>query len=235
MSATLEKPVCDIVTEHPEVIPLFERLGIEYCCHGTHTLEEACAKKNLASADVVAEIEALDDNSTAPSEHEKSLGELCRYISEQHHGYARRQLPLIRELIGKVQRRHGISHPEVYFIGEMIAATEAELMHHFHCEEDVLFPYISMLEEDPTSSPPPMFQDISQPVKRMLSDHIHTGENLGLLREKTNNYQPPEDACTTFRALWKALEDLDKDLHLHIHLENNVLFPRALALAEHRA
>ncbi len=231
MSVGLETPVCEIVTEHPETIPVFERLGIDYCCHGKHTLTQACKRQNLDSADVLAAIEAQSPNGADRLWQNVSLTDLCRHITQRHHDYTRQQLTLIRQLLEKVQRRHGANHPEVFAIGELIAAAEAELAHHFHCEEDVLFPYIARLEEDRAAAPPAMFQDISQPLQRMMAEHSHTGDELSMLREKTNNYQPPADACTTFRALWKAMEDLEADIHLHIHLENNILFPRAQALA----
>lgn len=232
MSVVLEHPICEIVVAHPETIPVFERIGIEYCCQGTHTLRQACKRRNLDSTEVLAAIDVQNPGHSDRSWQDESLSDLCRHITQRHHEYTRRQLLLIRKLLDKVQRRHGTNHPEVFFIGELLSAAEAELLHHFHCEEDVLFLYITRLEEDPCSLPPVMFQDISQPLRRMIAEHTHTDDQLNLLREKTNNYQPPADACTTFRALWKALEDLEKDIHLHIHLENDILFPRAQALTE---
>lgn len=232
MSITLESPVCDIATEYPQSITVFERLGIEYCCHGTHTLSEACAKKSLDGIDVLAAIEAQNPDHGNPLGQNGNLGDLCAHITQRHHAYELQQLALIHKLLVKTQRRHGVAHPELFFIGELVFSMEAELKHHFQCEEDMLFPYIAKLEEDPCAPPPAMFQNISQPLRRMSVEHDHTSEQLKLLREKTKNYEPPADACTTFVALWKALEDLEKDMHLHLHLENDVLFPRASALAE---
>jgi len=232
MSITLESPVCDIATEYPQSITVFERLGIGYCCHGTHTLSEACAKKSLDGSDVLAAIEALNSDHGNRLAQSGSLGDLCGHIVQRHHTHELQQLALIHNLIVKTQRRHGAAHPELFFIGELVFSMEGELKHHFQCEEDMLFPYIAKLEKDPRTPPPAMFQNISQPLRRMSLEHDHTSEQLKLLREKTNNYEPTADACTTFLALWKALEDLEEDMHLHLHLENDVLFPRASALAE---
>lgn len=232
MRFTPETPVRDIVTEHPAAIPVLERYGIDYCCGGNHTLSHACVKQNISVVDVVAEMERQNEHPQGPLWKEMSLGELCEYITKHHHAYTRQQMELIKGLLTKVQLRHGAKHPEIFPIGEIFAALEAEVAHHFHCEENVLFPYITHTEKEPGSAHLPMFQSVEYPVRRMLSEHDQAGEKLSQIREKTNNYQPPADACTTFRALWKALADLEKDMHLHIHLENNILFPRALKLTE---
>ncbi|HEY1213046.1 MAG TPA: iron-sulfur cluster repair di-iron protein [Bryobacteraceae bacterium] len=230
MVITPETSVREIVTAFPATIPLLERFGIDYCCGGARTLTEACGRRNIDVNEVVTAIERQEEASETPVW--TSLGELCGYITNHHHAYTRRQLNLIAGLLAKVQQVHGAAHPELIPIGQAFAAIQAELTHHFHCEEDVLFPYITKLEQSPASAHLPMFQSLHQPVQRMLAEHDQAGEKLGQLRDNTNNYRPPSDACTTFRALWRAFEALERDLHLHIHLENNILFPRALALTE---
>jgi regulator of cell morphogenesis and NO signaling len=232
MTITSETPVREIVTEYPGTIPLFEQAGIDYCCGGAQTLSEACARRNIAVDEMVAAIGERGQDARKPAW--ASLGDLCDYITDHHHAYTRQQVALVSNLLTRVQTRHGARHPELVSIGHLFAVIEAELRHHFHCEENVLFPYIAQLEKDPDSAQLPMFESIHQPVQLMLTEHDQTGEKLSLLREKTNNYQPPADACTTFRACWKAFEDLERDLHLHIHLENNILFPRALTLTQER-
>ncbi|WP_049961181.1 iron-sulfur cluster repair di-iron protein [Pseudacidobacterium ailaaui] len=232
MSFTAETPVREIAIERPEAIPLLESLGIDYCCNGGHTLAQACSKRNIPVAAVVTELEKQNTRPQALSWAQMSLGELCTHIIDRHHAYARQQIELIGNLLTKVQQRHGAGHPELFLIGQIFATVAAEIGHHFHCEEDVLFPYITQTEKEPGSAQLPVFQSVEYPVRRMLTEHDQTGEKLSQIREKTNNYQPPADACTTFRALWKAFEDLEKDMHLHVHLENNILFPRALKLTE---
>jgi regulator of cell morphogenesis and NO signaling len=147
-----------------------------------------------------------------------------------HHDFTREQLALIQELTSKVVRRHGPAHPEVHKVNDALASISAELTHHFFCEENVLFPYIKQLDQKQTLVAHPRFDTIQQPVAQMMKEHDQAGDELRALREITGNYQPPADACTTYRALYRAMEDLERDLHRHIHLENNILFPRALAL-----
>jgi regulator of cell morphogenesis and NO signaling len=119
-------------------------------------------------------------------------------------------------------------------VNEALAIIGAELTHHFFCEENVLFPYIKRLDQKQTLVAHPRFDTIQQPVAQMMKEHDQAGDEFRALREITGNYQPPADACTTYRALYRAMEDLERDLHRHIHLENNILFPRALALeSEH--
>jgi regulator of cell morphogenesis and NO signaling len=233
MNVTLEKMVSDIVTEYPGTIPVFEQFGIDYCCGGKQPLGQACEKKRLDVSEVVAAIDAESQETTELSGQRGSLAEMCQHITERHHEHERQEFLLMRGLLEKVQRKHGASHPEVFFIAESVASLEKDLLQHFRDEEDVLFPYIASLESESTTIVPTA-HNLSQPIQRMLSDHEHAGEQLSLLRETTNNYQPPADACTTFRALWRTLEDFEKDLHLHVHLENNILFPRALALMKEK-
>lgn len=160
------------------------------------------------------------------------LKQLTAHIVQKHHAFARGHLDLIRELAAKVERRHGASHPEVFQVSEAFASISAELTHHFFCEETVLFPYFAQLEVEQNPALAAAFGNVQQPVTRMMMDHAHAGDELRLLREITNNYQPPADACTTYRALYHALADLEQGLHQHIHLENNILFPRVLAAAK---
>jgi regulator of cell morphogenesis and NO signaling len=236
MVITAETPVRDIVVETPTAIPVLEQFGIDYCCGGTHTLAEACSKRDQNLASVLDELQR-QQNTSSPEEDWRSapLRDLIGQIMHKHHAFARAQLGLIRELATKVERRHRHAHQEIYRISGVLAAINAELTHHFSCEEDVLFPYIEQLDGNQGPVRPAVFVSAQQPVARMMKDHNQTGDELCALREMTNNYQPPADACTTYRALYRAMEDLEQDLHQHIHLENNILFPRALELEKERA
>lgn len=236
MVVTAESTVRDIVVETPSAIPVLERLGIDYCCGGSHTLAEACSKLHQNLAAVLDELK-LQQNKSKPEDdwRRAPLRDLIGHIVHQHHAFARNQLGLIRELATKVERRHGNTHPDVYRISEVLAAVNAELTYHFSCEEGVLFPYIEQLNGNQGPVLRAAFCSAEQPVTRMMKDHDQTGDELRVLREITNNYQPPADACTTYRAFYRAMEDLELDLHQHIHLENNILFPRALELEKERA
>jgi regulator of cell morphogenesis and NO signaling len=230
---TSETPVRDNAVGLPASLQVLERLDIDYCCGGKHTLAEVCAKPGLGVVRVLEGLEHQQQNATlleAPWQT-VPLQQLTDHIIQKHHAFARGHLNLIRELAAKVQRRHGASHPEVFQVSGPFAPIDAELTHHFFCEEDALFPYIAQLEAEETPALPAAFESVKQPVTRMMLDHDHTGDERPLLPEITNDYQPPADACTTYRAFYRALADLEQDLHRHIHLENNILFPRALSAA----
>lgn len=237
MVITAETLVRNIVVEMPNAIPVLERFGIDYCCGGKNTLAEACAQREQSIALVLDELEHRGQDTTAPELQWQTapLHELIDHIVQKHHTFTRDQLVLIQELASKVERRHGIAHPEVQKINEALAIISAELTHHFFCEENVLFPYIKQVDEKQTFVAHPTFDTIQQPVAQMMKDHDQAGDEFRDLQEITNQYQPPDDACTTYRALYRAMEDLEHDLHRHIHLENNILFPRALSLESERS
>lgn len=234
MEITSEIAVRDIAIGIPSAIPVLEQFNIDYCCAGKHTLAEACAKRGLSVTPVLQELERQRQRGASPETDWQTapLKQLIKHIVEKHHVFTRRQLELVRELAAKVERRHGNSHPEAFQVSTAIASISAELTHHFSCEEEMLFPYIARLGGNERPALPPVFDSVEQPVTRMMKEHDKTGDEFRQLREITNNYQPPADACTTYRALYRALEDLEQDLHRHIHLENNILFPRALAAAK---
>ena len=234
MVITSETQVRDIAVEYPTTIPVLERLGIDFCCGGKHTLAEACTKRDVNLAPVLEELEHQQRQTNTPDvQWQKApLKELADYIVGKHHAFTRNQIQLIGGLMAKVEARHGEHHPEVFQISKVFAVVSAELAHHFVCEETILFPYIGKLEGNRQAALLPMFGSVEQPITRMMADHDQAGEELRELRGLTGNYTPPTAACPTWRALYRALEDLEQDLHQHIHLENNILFPRALAQAK---
>lgn len=237
MVITAETSVRKIVVEMPNAIPVFESFGIDYCCGGKYTLAEACTQHEQSIALVLDELTHQRKDTTTPELRWQTapLGDLIDHIVQKHHGFTREQLALIHELASKVERRHGTTHPEVHKVNGALAIISAELTHHFFCEEQVLFPYIKELDQKRTIVAHPKFDTIQQPVAQMMKEHDQAGDELRALREITGNFQPPADACTTYRALYRAMEDLEHDLHLHIHLENNILFPGALALESERS
>ena len=231
MVITSETQVRDIAVEYPTTIPVLERFGIDFCCGGKHTLAEACTRRDVDIDPVLEELERQQRKTNTPEVHwlNAPLKDLAEYIISKHHAFTREQIQLIGGLMAKVESRHGANHPEVAQIAKVFAVISAELAHHFVCEETILFPYIGKLEGGQKAALPPMFGSVEQPITRMMADHDQAGEELRELRGLTGNYTPPTAACPTWRALYRALEDLEQDLHQHIHLENNILFPRALA------
>ncbi len=239
MVITSETPVRDIAVAMPTAIPMLERIGIDYCCHGQHTLTEACAKKDIALAPVLEELKKLQPQSTDQEESRWAhapLKELSEHIVKKHHAFTREQLTLIDSLMAKVEQRHGAEHPEVFQLGKAVAVFGSELKHHADCEETNLFPYIAAIGTGRLPDlPAPAQGSLKMPITHMMQDHDQTGEELQGIRKLTNDYTPPPEACPTWRGLYRAIEELETDLHQHIHLENNILFPRAMKLAEDEA
>lgn len=238
MTVTISKTVRDYAIETPQTIPVFEKLGIDFCCGGDRPLEEACAAANLNLDEVQKALETALAEPVRPSERELragSLAELIEHVVTTHHVYVRTQTPEIEKLLEKVYGKHGANHPELAHIRSVFHGLGQELMMHMMKEENILFPYIERMEEaviqgDPILPPP--FGTVANPVRMMEHEHDDAGLALKALRETSQGYTPPADACVSFQALYTALENYEKDLHQHIHLENNVLFPRAVEMEQ---
>jgi regulator of cell morphogenesis and NO signaling len=236
MPTTTEKNVAQIAIENPNAARAFEKLGIDYCCNGKRSLEEACAAANVSVDDVAKRLEeSAKEPANAPDLSALSLTELMAHIQDTHHGFIREESPRIRELAAKVARKHGEAHPELLEVREIFDALADELSVHLMKEEQILFPYIRVMEEakiqnDP--GPPAMFGTVANPIRMMEREHDGAGDALRTLRSVTKNYTLPEDACTSYGVLFESLKNFEADLHRHIHLENNLLHPRALAMEE---
>ncbi len=236
MTLTTTKTVREYAIETPQTIPVFEKLGIDYCCGGNRPLEDACSSANLNLDEVLQTLEAAMKEPARPSDRELragSLAELISHIVRTHHVFVRTQIPEIERLIEKVHSKHGPNHPELSQIRGIFHGLGQELMSHLMKEENILFPYIERMEEavvqgDPILPPP--FGTVGNPVRMMEHEHDDAGAALRALRASSKDYTPTPDACTTFRAMYTALANFEKDLHQHIHLENNVLFPKALEM-----
>ena len=234
MSATIEKTVRDLAVENPAATKVFERLGIDYCCGGGRTLDEACRAAGVSAGEVLAAIEA--GQSTPAGERDwllEPLADLIDHIRNTHHVYTSQAIARIRVLIEKVVAAHGERHPELRRIQTVFGMLGHELSTHMMKEEMVLFPYIVRLEEAVLAGEPPLpapFGTVANPVRMMEHEHDEAGEALRELRAVSNAYTAPADGCVTYRTLYSALAEFEADLHQHIHLENNILHPRAIAM-----
>jgi regulator of cell morphogenesis and NO signaling len=231
--------VREIARENPASIRVFEAFGIDYCCGGRKPLAEACAAKNLSLDSVVA---ALEQGIAAvePGEEDwaaSSLSVLTAHIVNAHHAYIRRELPRLSELAQKVVNRHGDTKPELRQIQARVAQIAEELTEHLAKEEAILFPYIAKLEraaEDGGTKPHGCFGTVANPIAMMTQEHDAAGALMAEIRRLSNDFTPPVGACPTFHAFYRGLHEFEQDLHQHIHLENNILFPKAIALEEKR-
>ena len=236
MTLTLTKTVRDYAIETPQTIPVFEKLGIDFCCGGNRPLEEACASANLDVKDVLISLENALAAPAAKSARELqsgSLAELIAHIEQTHHTFVRREIPQIEKLLEKVHGKHGENHPELGHIRSVFRGLGQELMMHLMKEENILFPYIERMEESVLQHEPilpPPFGTVANPVRMMEHEHDSAGNALRAIRAASNEFTPPPDACVSYQTLYTALMAFEADLHLHIHLENNILFPRAIAM-----
>ena len=239
MTLAATKTVGDIAAEMPSATREFEKLGIDYCCGGTRTLGEACSEANVPIDEVLAR---LEEGAAAQSDADKDwqkqlLADLIAHITATHHVFVREESPRIEALTAKVVGVHGTNHPELLQVQQIFAALAEELRVHLMKEEQMLFPYIPLMEESALAgepAPPAMFGTVANPVRMMMQEHDGAGEALRALRSVTSDYEAPQDACISYRTLYAALKDFEADLHQHIHLENNVLFPRAVAMEAKR-
>ncbi len=236
MTLTTEKTVREIAIENPATVRVFESLGIDYCCGGRRSLGEACERANVPMAKVLELIETAGRDSDVPGQDkwaEASLTSLVEHIVTQHHGFVRQEVARLQPLLDKVNRKHGETHPELRSIQELFGALSQELTAHMFKEEQVLFPYIQKLEmasRGEGALPGACFGSVQMPIARMLAEHDDAGALLVQIRALTGDYQAPQDACPSYRGLYHGLDEFERDLHRHIHLENNILFPRAVEL-----
>jgi len=230
--------VGELVTERPSRARVFERFGIDYCCGGRQTMVDAAAQKNVDQAALLAALREVDAQPATPEERnwaKAPLAELIDHIVKTHHKFTREETARLGTLLEKVCSVHGKNHPELFNIRDTFANLAAELRLHLMKEENILFPYIVRLEEaviqkDPVLPAP--FGTVQNPIRMMTQEHDGAGAALRQMREASNNFRLPQDACISYQTLYQALAGFEADLHQHIHLENNILFPRAVEMEE---
>lgn len=227
------KTVREYALEMPRATRIFEKLGIDYCCGGGKSLAEACAKAGVAVDEVLGSLEragSSDEKTASEGWQTASLAELITHIVEKHHTFTRAELARLEALLAKVCGVHGQNHPELFYIQKHFQELSRELGPHMLKEERVLFPYVIQMEEAVKNNrtlPVPPFGTVRNPVRVMMAEHDAAGDILREMRGLSSDYTTPEDGCISYKTLYDALAALEADLHQHIHLENNILFPRA--------
>lgn len=216
----MTKTISEIAAENPSSLRVFEKYEIDYCCGGKVRLADACAARGIPAAELERELEQAAAAKT-PEERDWNtapLELLINHILETHHLYLKREMPRLHFLIGRVLAAHGANHGQVLLpLGETFDALQQELESHMAKEEMILFPAIRN-----------GYRAIDQPVRVMEHEHDSAGRALAAMRRMTSDYTLPPEACNSYAALFHGLKELEADLHRHIHLENNILFPRAL-------
>ena len=241
MSVTTEKTLRELVLETPAATRVLEKLGIDYCCGGNQSLEQACRAANLPIDQVLDSLEAAE-LATKPEGKDRdwqqeALADLVAHITTTHHKYTRSEIARLAPLLEKVRSVHGQNHPELQSIQTSFLGLADELTMHMMKEEMMLFPYIVRMEESVIERQPilpPPFGTVQNPVSMMMHEHDSAGDALRAMRKASGGYAAPADACVSYQTLYRTLAEFEADLHQHIHLENNVLFPRAIAMEQGR-
>jgi regulator of cell morphogenesis and NO signaling len=239
MAIVITRTVREFAVENIAATRIFEKFGIDYCCGGNQSLEQACEKANIPIDTVLDALEVTEKMAHAARQtHDWShepLSELIAHIKRTHHKYTREETARLTALLEKVCAVHGKNHPELAGIRETFGWLSKELTTHMMKEEMVLFPYIERMEEAVIQSQPVLrgpFGSVQNPVAMMQHEHDSAGAALRSIRSATRDFTPPADACVSYQTLYKALAEFEADLHQHIHLENNILFPRAIAMEQ---
>ena len=233
MNLTTNTTVSELVLEMPAATRVFEKMGIDYCCGGQSSVADACANAGVEFRDLQIELTLARVQPTEPNFQTTTLENLINHIVIKHHSFTRREIARLNALSDKVCMAHGENHPELLEIYVLFRELGADLETHMTKEERVLFPYVIRMEAAAKQQVPlfrPPFGTVMNPVRMMMLEHDRAGELLKKIRKLSSGYATPADACVSYKTLYGALEELEKDLHQHIHLENNILFPKAIEM-----
>lgn len=233
---TLEKiTIGEYVAKDFRTAAVFSKYGIDFCCKGNRTIEEATEKKGQDTATILNEINAVlaTKSDTVIDFKSWPLDLLVDYIEKTHHRYVEDKTQILLPFLDKLVKAHGASHPELQEINELFIGCAGELAQHMKKEELILFPFIKKMVQATFTDElitQPQFGTVENPIAMMMHEHDAEGERFRKIAELTNTYTPPADACNTYRVTYAMLAEFEQDLHKHIHLENNILFPAAAAL-----
>jgi len=214
---------------------VFGKFGLDFCCGGKKTLKEACEKEGIDEKEVKDELDKITDR-PKDNQHDFNswgLDFLTDYIINIHHKYVKESVSMLYQYSDKVANRHGSNHPEVIKIAQLFEEIAAELKPHMEKEENILFPYIKKLavaKRENNKIENSAFGSVKNPINMMMTEHENVGEIMDEVHTLSNNFTPPEDACSSYQVLYSKLHEFENDLHKHIHLENNILFPKAIQL-----
>jgi regulator of cell morphogenesis and NO signaling len=226
-----------IASAMPSSIQLFEKLKIDYCCGGNRALQEACQLAGVSLSETLSALKKLQtENRTMDTTDwpNKTMTELINHILDKHHAYTREQLARLKKLSAKVKAVHGAHQPELDRVDKIVQLMAEEMDGHMGKEEEQVFPYLKAVEtaggkKDGIADPFLRESEDTHPLRILMWEHGMTGEEFVELNQLTNNFEPPEDACNSYRGLYHGLKELEQDLHQHVHLENNILFSKAEA------
>lgn len=240
MDYTVKSTIGDVVATDYRAATVFNNHKIDFCCNGNKSIEEACQAKNIDANKVLDELnQTLSDNSQKSTDFNSwPLDLLADYIEKKHHKYCEAKISEIKPYIDKIKNVHGNRHPELAEIQELFGKTAGEMSMHMKKEELTLFPYIRKMvnaKDKGIELEKPRFGSVESPIEKMMNDHDEEGERFRRISKLTNDYTVPEDGCNTYKVTLAMLKEFEDDLHMHIHLENNILFPKSLELEKELA
>lgn len=234
MIITEDKTVAEVVTENIKTAHIFKKYGIDFCCGGGISIEKACSKNDVDYSILEAELKNIDVNVSRATNYDAwELDFLIDHIINVHHTYVLESIPLILQYANKVAKVHGHHYKEVVEISNLFTEVAQELSSHLQKEEVILFPYVKELVKAERANVKPLaphFGAVNNPIQMMEEEHETAGDIFKVISKLSNNFTPPKEACNTFKALYSKLEEFEQDLHQHIHLENNILFPKSIKL-----
>ncbi len=236
MVVDTNKTIGEMVADDFRTASVFSANKIDFCCKGNRTLDEVCNQKGLDVYDVLAQLEkATASNNNTIDFNTWELDLLIDYIEKKHHRYVEEKAPILLSFLLKLEQVHGAAHPELFEIKNLFKRTADELTQHMKKEELILFPYIKQMVEAARNKTPlsaPGFGTVANPIAMMMEEHENEGNRFEKIVAISNNYTPPADGCNTYKVTFQMLQEFESDLHTHIHLENNILFPKAIVLQE---
>ena len=231
---TKEKTIGEFVAEDFRAAQVFRKYKIDFCCKGDRTVEEACENKKYQAEDIYNELSNVANLQSGDIDFNSwPLDLLADYVEKTHHRYVEENSTVLLQYLNKLCKVHGDRHPELFEITSIFTEISGELAAHMKKEELILFPFIKKMvnaKQKGEALETPRFGTVESPVAMMKHEHTVVGDLFVKIDDLTNNYQFPDDACGTYQVTYKMLEDFEKDLHTHIHLENNILFPKAIEL-----
>jgi len=238
MNISKENIIGSVVAEDYRTAGIFEQAGIDFCCNGNRSIEAACNEQKIAIDALIAALQQAVD--TIPQKEDAAtdykswpLDLLADFIEKKHHRYVTTQVPVIQSFLEKIVRVHGSRHPELAEIKEHFDACAAELTAHMKKEELMLFPFIRKMVEakqDGNKNLAAPFGTVQNPIRMMMHEHDTEGERFRKIKQLSNQYTAPSDGCNTYKAAFATLQAFEDDLHMHIHLENNLLFPKSIEM-----
>ncbi len=235
MKPLAERHISEIVAEDYRTTAVFQKYGIDFCCNGNRLFSKVCQEKGINSDDLLRQIEdVMRDPQKGTADYDSwPIDLLADYIEKKHHRYVENQIPVIQQYLKKLCEVHGKKHPELLKINQLFSDSTGELATHMKKEEFILFPYVRKMVKAQHNNELPgksQFDTVQNPIKAMMQEHDNEGQRFREINQLSNNYTVPEDGCQTFRVAYEALREFENDLHLHIHLENNILFPKTIEM-----